>query len=1158
MDEVARRPTEDMRESVQNVRSVSENALGVQGADTGDVRHFLADALGTGSFSKVRGAAKCNGNPQTAGTVDQLLPLSLAQDQDLEQLEVPVLTINAFAKIFVVRQRSANVLFAIKLVERNENDMNRQLAAEVNAMKRYTDAGLCEHLVQLFDVSDMGNRIFIRMELGYNNLLSIVNANPGHMIPETQTFLWAAQLFTGLRDLHNVGFIHREIKLENLLLNANGTLKISNFCWVVEASSRPTTLAGSWETMAPEVMDQQVAQTAKVDIWSAGCTVFQLLIGRALLLNSLMQGPTGLSETDPWRATCAMAMRLLQEVSEVCPLLDSQRPPHVSARCWEFLQRTIVADPAARVTSEVALSHEWLRLGPADAGAAVTGRASPAATQQQLLPRGMMQTLEQLPGPLLGEGPHARVFRVKERHTGQLFAVKALHRPFFTSRGLDNLVVNEFAMLRRAGEVGICRHVVKLWEALEENGHVYLRLDLFEFSVASYLNVQPQGFVSECVAAVWAKQFLVGLTDLHCVGLVHRDIKPDSLYLLPDGTLKITDLGWCTEIASRPTGLAGTLEYMAPEVLELEVHTAAVDMWSAGCTLFQILVGRSFVTVTFEPGASQEEAIQQSTAQFFEQVSRVCPVKDDALPERLASNSKSLLQLLLVRQVTDRISARKTLDHDWLRDVPIPVPANAVPNCLPSSLQSELEQLEEPPLGEGAFSKIIKVKHRVTDEQFAMKVMHRRFFVDRGSEHQITEELHALQRAVDEGRTRWITKLCSATEEDGVIFFQMELCHTNLYEYMLAQPGRIVPESSVIPWSAQLFAGLADVHAMGVVHRDIKLENLLLTKEGDLKIADFGWCTKFEDAVAGGFAGTFQCMAPEVLDSRKLPHTAAVDIWSAGCSIMQLLHGMPWLEKALELGPTGLSVSDPGARFHVIASRMNSEIARCCHRLQTERPECASQPCWKFLIRVLEREAIHRPSAVEALEDQWLREAAIRFGLVGDHEMVHERFEDAVGVADEVDAFESVASEKCEPDQDDTADELDRDRQVGTDDEVHRRTLQQFPQPVVPSEITTVGQKSSDVPSFDDACQIEAQEPNVVGIATCLTEELAPRHEVVSVRSSTSNSSGPFGSWPWRLFLPLWKRLSVFGSFTCCGRKDRAIHNSVLRSVFGGMVAVEA
>jgi len=171
---------------------------------------------------------------------------------------------------------------------------------------------------------------------------------------------------------------------------------------------------------------------------------------------------------------------------------------------------------------------------------------------------------------------------------------------------------------------------------------------------------------------------------------------------------------------------------------------------------------------------------------------------------------------------------------------------------------------------------------------------------------------------------------------------------------------------------------------------------------------------------------------------------------------------------------------------------------------------------------------------------------------------VHERFEDAVGVADEVDAFESVASEKCEPDQDDTADELDRDRQIGTDDEVHRRTLQQFPHPVVPSEITTVGQKSSDVPSFDDACQIEAQEPNVVGIATCLTEQLAPRHEVVSVRSSTSNSSGPFGSWPWRLFLPLWKRLSVFGSFTCCGRKDRAIHNSVLRSMFGGMVAVEA
>ncbi|KAK9866669.1 hypothetical protein WJX84_008559 [Apatococcus fuscideae] len=113
----------------------------------------------------------------------------------------------------------------------------------------------------------------------------------------------------------------------------------------------------------------------------------------------------------------------------------------------------------------------------------------------------------------------------------------------------------------------------------------------------------------------------------------------------------------------------------------------------------------------------------------------------------------------------------------------------------------------------------------------------------------------------------------------------------------IIKPNRfgVFPESLVAVYITQVLRGLAYLHAQGVVHRDIKGANILTTKEGLVKLADFGVAAKLAEMEDGGAAlrssvvGTPYWMAPEVIEMTSV--TSASDIWSVGCLAIELLTG---------------------------------------------------------------------------------------------------------------------------------------------------------------------------------------------------------------------------------------------------------------------------
>lgn len=99
------------------------------------------------------------------------------------------------------------------------------------------------------------------------------------------------------------------------------------------------------------------------------------------------------------------------------------------------------------------------------------------------------------------------------------------------------------------------------------------------------------------------------------------------------------------------------------------------------------------------------------------------------------------------------------------------------------------------------------------------------------------------------------------------------------------------PEGLVALYMSQVLQGLVFLHDQGVIHRDIKGANILTTTDGIVKLADFGVATTSAGLHESSVVGTPYWMAPEVIELSGA--TTASDIWSLGCTVIELLDGKP-------------------------------------------------------------------------------------------------------------------------------------------------------------------------------------------------------------------------------------------------------------------------
>ncbi|KAG6611266.1 AUR protein kinase [Phytophthora cinnamomi] len=196
-------------------------------------------------------------------------------------------------------------------------------------------------------------------------------------------------------------------------------------------------------------------------------------------------------------------------------------------------------------------------------------------------------------------------------------------------------------------------------------------------------------------------------------------------------------------------------------------------------------------------------------------------------------------------------------------------------------------------LGTGKFGQVYLAREKNSRMVVALKVLVKEQLKAAGVAHQLRKEVEIHSRIRHEN----ILPLYATFQDSTRVYLVLKYAGGgDLYKKMRSMPGRRFPERQAMLYTAQLVSALESCHNQHVIHRDIKPENLLLSDEGTIQLADFGWSSANVTAATrrDTLCGTLDYLSPEMIRGEK--YDESVDIWAIGIIMYELLVGKPPFE----------------------------------------------------------------------------------------------------------------------------------------------------------------------------------------------------------------------------------------------------------------------
>jgi len=193
-------------------------------------------------------------------------------------------------------------------------------------------------------------------------------------------------------------------------------------------------------------------------------------------------------------------------------------------------------------------------------------------------------------GRFLGKGGFAKVYELKDMSTGEVVAGKIVAKTLLQKSHQRDKMAQEISLHKTLSNL----YIVKLFSFFEDQHFVYIILELCRRRSLMELHKRRKA-ITEPETRYYMKQMLIGVKYLHDNKIIHRDLKLGNIFLNDNMEIKLGDFGLATQVdyeGERKRTLCGTPNYIAPEVLQKKGHSYEVDIWSLGCILYTLLVGK--------------------------------------------------------------------------------------------------------------------------------------------------------------------------------------------------------------------------------------------------------------------------------------------------------------------------------------------------------------------------------------------------------------------------------------------------------------------------------------------------------------------------------------------------------------------------------------
>jgi len=245
------------------------------------------------------------------------------------------------------------------------------------------------------------------------------------------------------------------------------------------------------------------------------------------------------------------------------------------------------------------------------------------------------------------------------------------------------------------------------------------------------------------------------------------------------------------------------------------------------------------------------------------------------------------------------------------------------------------------PLGHGAMATVDLAHDVELERPVALKRLAENLARDSDLQRRFLREARLAARLAHPN----VVRVFDVGEDDGRPFIAMEYVEGETLAELSERRGPL-PVAEAATLGTQMCAGLAAAHAAGLVHRDVKPQNLLLRIDGVLKLGDFGIAAGHEGTrltLAGTVLGTAGYLAPEQARGERV--TAAADIYAVGAVLYELLTGEPARKAGslAELGADdGFDPPDLGARVPEAPSELVAAVTACLSVRPGDRPQSAA------------------------------------------------------------------------------------------------------------------------------------------------------------------------------------------------------------------------